>query len=598
MRTTTSRLKHLYLLSIAFCLVCVYNAMYLTKSPKIDVSVGWARRKTSHVNFDWMPRSNYSKSSTFVHHLNYSELSTEMNSSNHSNELTLKKSLNYSRVLTRTNLFNYSDVSSRKTFFNYSELHTRLDVSNHSEVSTVMHYTNHSKLSIGTLFTKEIHANVLVSMIETNPLQLYNLCAYVDNELFRIKKETWRNGSKGVSSGVKMVLESGEHVREWFDKHDSYGQDWMRRDKSVDEQYDKMYRDRGVEIFQKKRFSPNVFKAMRISNNEVYQNIGDGIDTDNVTKLDTGLIAMSGMSSWPDVMVFRDANINGHGHLQTHEIIMANAGCGDGNVIASDFMGQSYDLVISIAQFWGYGYFHLVFENVVRLAPLLNITDRFQQSMVHVSDRNSFTMEYLQSFGIPHHRVLKGDASVRILIVPQPVLCYTPSTVLLRVLRQVLLRTTMSTSTFALGTGLSTLPTCRILVVHRSGARRVLNHDVMFKAIKHQHPGCELVVHTGNEHLTSQLELFRKSTTIVAPHGAGLSNIIVSRPGTGILEFLVINKEVQLCYMIAAAKLGLQYWALAFSGSSHGGTMTADIIEVLSVVKEMVTYTLEGHVSQ
>jgi capsular polysaccharide biosynthesis protein len=115
----------------------------------------------------------------------------------------------------------------------------------------------------------------------------------------------------------------------------------------------------------------------------------------------------------------------------------------------------------------------------------------------------------------------------------------------------------------------------------------------MMTAIEYQHPGCELTVHSGKEPLKSQLELFRKATTIIAPHGAGLSNMFISRPGTGVLEFLVIN-EMNLCYMIAAAKLGLSYWALSFQDSSQRGAMTANIPEVLDTVKEMVADALEG----
>mmetsp|Transcript_5786 Transcript_5786/g.13783 ORF Transcript_5786/g.13783 Transcript_5786/m.13783 type:complete len:173 (-) Transcript_5786:821-1339(-) len=168
---------------------------------------------------------------------------------------------------------------------------------------------------------------------------------------------------------------------------------------------------------------------------------------------------------------------------------------------------------------------------------------------------------------------------------------------LLRVLRQVALRTTISTSTVAQGPGMPP-PGCRILVINRGGgSRRVSNHGSMLTGIMDQHPECELAVHSGKEPLKSQLELFRKATTIVAPHGAGLSNIYISRPGTGVLEFLVMN-GVGLCYMIAAAKLGLRYWALAFPGSSQNGAMTANIREVLDTVKDMVAEALEGNLSQ
>jgi len=46
------------------------------------------------------------------------------------------------------------------------------------------------------------------------------------------------------------------------------------------------------------------------------------------------------------------------------------------------------------------------------------------------------------------------------------------------------------------------------------------------------------------------------------------------------LTGLDLNQQVGLCYMIAAAKLGLRYWALAFPGSSQNGAMTANIREV------------------
>ena len=146
---------------------------------------------------------------------------------------------------------------------------------NHSSNHTIpVHLNNHFKLSMGISSVKDgIHANLLVSMTETEPLQLDNLCAYVDKELLRIKKEPWRHGSKDVPSRVKVVIKSGEDAREWFDKHESYGRDWVLGNESVDQEYDRMYRDRGRKIFQKNRFSPNAFRAMQGSSHKVYRTI-------------------------------------------------------------------------------------------------------------------------------------------------------------------------------------------------------------------------------------------------------------------------------------------------------------------------------------
>jgi hypothetical protein len=393
----------------------------------------------------------------------------------------------------------------------------------------------------------------------------------------------------------KVELKNGENARDWLNTHRVYVQDWMFQS---DHQYDQMYRDWGKETFLKKRFSQKALNGIRASRNRGYRDIGDGIENEDPHKLDAGLIAESGISSWPAVVVLRDAIIHADGGVHTQELKMVNAGCGSTNAIAVAlrsigwfsrpwFSRPTHDIVISIAQFWGSGYFHFVYENLVRLPLLLNITAKFPHAMVQVTDLNTFTVEYIKSFGVPRQCIFKGSATARILIVPQPVLCGRPSSMLLHVLRHVVLRTTISTSPKI------SPPGCRILVINREGPRRVSNHGAMLTAIEYQHPGCELTVHSGKEPLKSQLELFRKATTIIAPHGAGLSNMFISRPGTGVLEFLVIN-EMNLCYMIAAAKLGLSYWALSFQDSSQRGAMTANIPEVLDTVKEMVADALEG----
>jgi Glycosyltransferase 61 len=441
-----------------------------------------------------------------------------------------------------------------------------------------MHYSNFSKLPTGVSVVADLHAE-----IETR--HSHDFLAHLERELVLSKRGPWRNGSMSHSTVTRVEFNNGENVRDWFNTHGAYVQDWMLQDPSASQHYDRMYRDWGKEIFQKKRFSQNVLNIIRASGDRGYRNIGDGIENKDPHKLDAGLISESGISSWPAVVVFRDAMINADGDVQTQEFMMTNAGCGSSNAIESNFMGPNHDIVISIAQFWGYGYFHFVYENLVRLPLLLNITATFQQAMVQVVDLNSFTIEYIQSFGVPHHRIFKGNAAARILIIPQPVLCGRPSSMLLRVLRQVVLQTIISNSTVMSPRG------CRILVVNRVGSRRVSNHGDMFTAIQDQHPRCELAVHSGKEPLKTQFELFRKATTIIAPHGAGLSNMFISRPRTGVLEFLVIN-DLNLCYMIAAAKLGFSYWALAFPDSSKHGAMTANIPEVLATVKEMVAYAL------
>mmetsp|Transcript_5782 Transcript_5782/g.13757 ORF Transcript_5782/g.13757 Transcript_5782/m.13757 type:complete len:256 (-) Transcript_5782:2014-2781(-) len=181
------------------------------------------------------------------------------------------------------------------------------------------------------------------------------------------------------------------------------------------------------EIFEKRRFSKNALKEIRANGRQWYRDMGDGIHNEDLHTLDAGLMGESGISSWPAVVVFRDAIIHAHGDIQTQEFMLAIAGCGSTqkNAIASNFMGPNHDIVISIAQFWGYGYYHFVHENLVRLPLLLNITAKFQQAMVQVIATNTFTMEYIQAFGVPRHRIFKGTFPHTLLESLQK-LCYAP----------------------------------------------------------------------------------------------------------------------------------------------------------------------------
>mmetsp|Transcript_20797 Transcript_20797/g.50243 ORF Transcript_20797/g.50243 Transcript_20797/m.50243 type:complete len:366 (-) Transcript_20797:1928-3025(-) len=266
-----------------------------------------------------------------------------------------------------------------------------------------------------------------VFTVEKEMRTSHDFLGYLERELALSKRGPWRNGSRGHLTVRTVELNNGGNVRDWFKTHGAYVQAWMLQDASADQQYDRMYRDWGKEIFEKRRFSKNALKEIRANGRQWYRDMGDGIHNEDLHTLDAGLMGESGISSWPAVVVFRDAIIHAHGDIQTQEFMLAIAGCGSTqkNAIASNFMGPNHDIVISIAQFWGYGYYHFVHENLVRLPLLLNITAKFQQAMVQVIATNTFTMEYIQAFGVPRHRIFKGTFPHTLLESLQK-LCYAP----------------------------------------------------------------------------------------------------------------------------------------------------------------------------
>jgi len=98
-----------------------------------------------------------------------------------------------------------------------------------------------------------------------------------------------------------------------------------------------------------------------------------------------------------------------------------------------------------------------------------------------------------------------------------------------------------------------------IVVVKRSNSRRVQNHDQMVHTIASLYPHHRVVVYDDQESISvlQLAQLFHQADLIVAPHGAGLVNMMACRPGTVVMEFVPIDGNS--CFMNLAAQLGILY---------------------------------------
>jgi len=68
-----------------------------------------------------------------------------------------------------------------------------------------------------------------------------------------------------------------------------------------------------------------------------------------------------------------------------------------------------------------------------------------------------------------------------------------------------------------------------------------------------------------------QMSLFRGAKIVVAPHGAGLANLVFSRPGTRVIECFG-REYVNACFSQLAAICGLDYVPLVANGEGPWGT--------------------------
>jgi len=138
-----------------------------------------------------------------------------------------------------------------------------------------------------------------------------------------------------------------------------------------------------------------------------------------------------------------------------------------------------------------------------------------------------------------------------------------------------------------------------ILVIHRTGTRAINNEGNMIKGIQNLldtdprfSPGAffkhKLVIETfkPNPDVLDDVNMFDRAAMVVAPHGAGLANMMFASAGVPVLEICYESQETMQCpnmYYLQAITLGLPYWSLVNPGS-YESKITANVGQVTKIV--------------
>ena len=212
--------------------------------------------------------------------------------------------------------------------------------------------------------------------------------------------------------------------------------------------------------------------------------------------------------------------------------------------------------VFTISLSWGNAFYHALIEDFSRLIPFLSFLKRNKQVKVHVYRPNSFMTSLLEMVGIPRERLISGVAEARVLYQPAGSRCGFGTFFPLQALSMI------STKDFAL----AALPRDTVVLIKRSKLRWFDYHDDILQMLKNITTKylTNVVVYDDKAlpSLQDTIALFYRTFMIVAPHGAGLSNMVYSRPGTFILEGLCCGETVNLCYQTLADLLGHRHYGV------------------------------------
>lgn len=269
--------------------------------------------------------------------------------------------------------------------------------------------------------------------------------------------------------------------------------------------------------------------------------------------------------------------------------------------------GPSHDVVYSIAEMWGFGFFHYMCENFVRLFVGLDYLKSKEGGHVkiHVVQTNKFVVESMAAMGIATSRLITTATTLRanVVILPEPVGCGSPSKKLVQLTRSLVFTNVLAMFQHDInrfnqkdsGTTLFTKDRPLVVtVMKRKGARSVKNHGALIQElivafqVQEQDVPFKIVEFKNKLSMKQSVDLFASSDIVVGPHGAGLSNLLYMQPGRSVLELLAVaHGQINACYMYLALKLGLRYYTWSHPKTTHHGSMTIDTTQIVRIVTQM-----------
>jgi hypothetical protein len=198
-----------------------------------------------------------------------------------------------------------------------------------------------------------------------------------------------------------------------------------------------------------------------------------------------------------------------------------------------------YDEVFSMSQYYGKGMFHANIEDVSRMAPYIQFLKNFPKIKIHVYDLEMPPV-YLSHIDIDPRRFINGTVRAKLLYMPHGVNCCLPTLFGTQVESLYLRRNLPNPQ----GEDRDTI----VIVKRRNRRGRYFAHHnrimtmVVDKARKY-----DLKVWEFNDNplptLNETAHQFNRAFMVIAPHGAGESNLIFTQPGTILLEGLCIDKH-------------------------------------------------------
>ena len=241
-----------------------------------------------------------------------------------------------------------------------------------------------------------------------------------------------------------------------------------------------------------------------------------------------------------------------------------------------------HDELYVINQYRGTAVFHRMVEIMPRLALHLQFLKANPDIHILAPEVGGRLAELMEIIGLNKSRLVTGARRANIVYQPRATGCgyanVPESQTLSQLYRDYIKRT------------FPAQPRNRLILIRRSGMRRFADLKGIEKVVKHTARDHNLTYTLFHDRPTPSLnetmKMFHSAVVVVGPHGAGLSNVYFSQPGTYVLEAVCNVPYVNLCFQWLAHVLG-HHW--------HGVTSRGGCEHVVDVPATYVNSTLREY---
>ena len=260
--------------------------------------------------------------------------------------------------------------------------------------------------------------------------------------------------------------------------------------------------------------------------------------------------------------IHRDAVITERAHVIADGLKLVPYACGY-NVIPSlpsqlDSIPLHNEVFVS-TQYWGISVFHRMVEIMPRLAMFVDFLTANPEIRILAPETGGRTAELLGIIGVDASRLVTGVTRAKVVYQPRPIGCgfasVQESQTLSRLYRDYIERT------------FSPQPRNRLILIRRSRKRRFKEQREIEAAMKRTAADFNLTYTLFPDDPTPSLNdtmaMFHSAAVVVAPHGAGLANLLFCAPATYVVEGVCNLPHVNLCFQWLAHVLGHHWHGVA-----------------------------------